>query len=87
MITGILHWLLIMSEWDSAQHTPCSILAPPQKRIFKMLKEGLSIVTALFIPLTKRCKERGQCILFSVVFTPPLPSHHGSVWFSLSSLY
>ncbi len=32
-----------------------------------------------------RCHQRGRCILFSVVFTPPLPSHppppnhHGSV--------
>ncbi len=24
--------------------------------------------------------QRGQCILFSVVFTPSPPSHHGSVW-------
>jgi hypothetical protein len=24
--------------------------------------------------------QRGQCILFSVVFTSPLPRHHGSVW-------
>jgi hypothetical protein len=24
--------------------------------------------------------KRGQPILFSVVFTPPLPSHHASVW-------
>jgi hypothetical protein len=22
----------------------------------------------------------GQCVLFSVVFTPPLPSHQGSTW-------
>jgi hypothetical protein len=25
-------------------------------------------------------RPRGQCILFSVVFTPSPPSHHGSVW-------
>ncbi len=25
--------------------------------------------------------QRGQCILFSVVFISPSPSHHGSVWF------
>ncbi len=24
--------------------------------------------------------QPGQCILFPVVFTPPSPSHHGSVW-------
>jgi hypothetical protein len=24
--------------------------------------------------------QRGQRVLFSVVFTPPHPSHHGSVW-------
>jgi hypothetical protein len=25
-------------------------------------------------------KLRGHCILFSVVYTPPPPSRHGSVW-------
>ncbi len=25
--------------------------------------------------------QRGECALFSVVFTPPSPRHHGSVWF------
>ncbi len=25
-------------------------------------------------------QHQGQCILFSVVFTPSPPSHHGSVW-------
>ncbi len=24
--------------------------------------------------------QQAQCMLFSVVFTPPPPSHHGSVW-------
>ncbi len=32
--------------------------------------------------------QRGHCILFSVVFTPPPTSHYGSVWLLyLSSLY
>jgi hypothetical protein len=29
---------------------------------------------------SKICTLWGQCILFSVVFTPPPPCHHGSVW-------
>jgi hypothetical protein len=32
------------------------------------------------VPVPQHWRQRGQCILFSVVFTPFHPSHHGSVW-------
>ncbi len=32
------------------------------------------------ILILKTCIQRGQCKLFSVVFTPSAPIHHGSVW-------
>jgi hypothetical protein len=35
------------------------------------------------------CDQRGQCIMFSVVFTPPPPGHHTTAMFGsyLASLY
>ncbi len=43
--------------------------------IFKGACIRLSFSTASIIEY-----NGGQCVLFSVVFTPPPPSHHGSVW-------
>jgi hypothetical protein len=39
---------------------------------------GMSEATAKDIPYIKKVYQRGQFIMFSVVFTPPHPpSHHG----------
>ncbi len=35
---------------------------------------------SLALCLLCAANQRGQCILFSVVFTPSPPGHHGSVW-------
>ncbi len=78
--------LVVGNEWmrQCTAH-PCSILATPQKRIFKMLKEGLPIVTALFIPPTERCKERGHwanvfCFLSSLhLLSPATTTVFGSI--------
>jgi hypothetical protein len=57
----------------------------------KILGEYIKLDAILTLSLTALCNlsylsalglmdQRGQCILFSVVFTPSPPSHHGSVW-------
>jgi hypothetical protein len=37
-------------------------------------------ITGVAVFSTVSLLQQDQCILFSVVFTPPTPSHHGSVW-------
>ncbi len=43
--------------------------------------EDVSTIVQVPSPSGRRLlPTRGQCILFSVVFTPSPPSHHSSVW-------
>jgi hypothetical protein len=66
----------------SFSHNKQNVVTAPKRTVNATDKNVAEIYFFKFVPfvLLMLSPQRGQRILISVVFTPPSPSHHGSLW-------